>query len=223
MKNSALARKKELVGKHVSLGQNIHIYPNVRIGDYTVIEDNSVIGHPSPQEFNVFIKSLGIRHDAQMDHFVKASTVIGGNCILRSGTIVYSGTRIGDRLDCGHNVIIRENCEIGNDVYILPGTQIHAHVRIGNNVRLFGFLSNWSVVEDDAAMLGIMAHKYRVKRGAVETAPIVKRGANIGMGAILVGDVIVGENAFVGANAVVTRNVKPNTTVVGVPARLIAR
>lgn len=223
MKNNTRLRKGPAFGKHVSLGHNIQVYPNVRIGDYSIVEGNSVIGHPSPEEFGLFTKYLGTRQDVQMDHFVSANTIIGKNCILRSGTVVYSGTEIGDRLDCGHNVVIRENCKVGNDVYILPGTQIHALVKIGNNVRLFGFLSNRSVVEDDATMLGTMAHKYRIKRGAVEIAPIVKRGATVGMGAILIGGVTIGENAFVGANAVVTRNVEPNTTVVGTPARPIRR
>lgn len=217
--NNTLIGKNITLGKRVVLGHNVRIHSKVSIGDYSIIEDNVIIGHPSPAELTLFAKSLRAKKEVQMNDFVRMGTSIGKHCILRSGTVVYSGTRIGNGLDCGHNVLIREDCTIGKNVYILPNTQIHAHVRIGNNVRLYGFLSNRSIVEDDAAMLGVMAHKYYVKKGATEVSPIVKRGATVGMGAILVGNIVVGENAFVGANAVVTRNVEPDTLVYGVPAR----
>lgn len=223
MKNDVIIGKNVGFGRQVSFGRNVRIHSNVEIGDCSIIGDNVIIGHPSPEELSLFTESLQTIDSVQIDDFVRAGTKIGKSNTIRSGTVIYSGTRIGNKLDCGHNVLIRENCEIGNNVYVLPNTQIHGHVTIGNNVRLYGFLSNYSVVEDDAAMLGVMAHKYEAEKGAIEIAPIVKRGAIVGMGAILIGNVVVGEKAFVGANAVVTRNVDPCTVVVGVPAHPLSK
>lgn len=210
------------IGKRVSFGINIHSYPNTKIGDDCIIEDNVVIGHPTTDEIKEFTKSFSSEEKKHVGQFVKNATKIEKGAIIRSGSVIYSGVNIGKNLDCGHNVLIRERTRIGDNVYIMPNTQVHADVTVGNNVRLLGFLCNRSVVEDDASVLGNLVHVYkRGKRGMKEKAPIVKKRAIVGMGATIIGGIIIGENSIVGANAVVTEDVAPNSIVGGVPAKLI--
>ncbi|MCD6573284.1 MAG: HIT domain-containing protein [Thermoplasmata archaeon] len=195
------------IGENVTLGYNVHIYSNSVIGDNCIIGDNVIIGHPTT---------------SQLRNKNSKGAIIGEGSIIRSGTVIYSNVKIGKNLDCGHNVLIRENTKIGNDVYILPGTQIHSSVIIGNNVRVYGFISNRSVIEDNASVLGFLLHAYREgKRGLIEKAPIVRNGAVVGMGAMVIGGVEIGKNSIVGAGAVVTKDVPPNKIVVGVPARVL--
>jgi acetyltransferase-like isoleucine patch superfamily enzyme len=194
------------IGKNVQLGANIRIYSGTIIADDCVIGDNVIIGHPTTDEIKGF----------------HSETIIGEGSIIRSGTVIYSGVKIGRNLDCGHNALIREHTEIGENVYILPGTQIHSDVTIGDNVRVYGFISNRSIIEQSASVLGLLLHAYREgKGGVIEEAPIVKKGAVVGMGTILIGGVKIGENSIVGAGAVVTKDIPPNRIVVGIPAKEI--
>ena len=195
------------IGKNVTLGYNLHIYSNSVVGDNCIIGDNVIIGHPPTN---------------QLRKGNTGGSTIGEGSIIRSGTIIYSNVQIGKNFDCGHNVLIREHTKIGNNVYILPGTQIHSSVTIGDNARVYGFISNRSVIEDNASVLGSLLHTYKEgKRGLIEEAPIVRKGAVVGMGALVIGGIEIGENSIVGAGAVVTKDVPPNKIVVGVPAKIL--
>jgi diadenosine tetraphosphate (Ap4A) HIT family hydrolase/carbonic anhydrase/acetyltransferase-like protein (isoleucine patch superfamily) len=206
------------VGRGVYFGKNIHIYPHTMIGDGCIVEDNVVIGHPTPEEVKEFVGSTIVRKN--LSQFSRGSTRIGEHSIIRSGAVIYSMVTVGTCFDCGHNVLIRERTTIGDDVYFLPGTLVHAEVSIGNNVRLYGFVGNRSVVEDNASVLGNLIHVYKKgRRGRIEEAPRISKGAVVGMGAAIIGGITVGENAVVGANAVVTNDLPPNKVFVGIPAR----
>lgn len=187
------------------------IHEPVAIGDNCSLWNDVIIGHPTPDLIRAPDRARPV-------------TSIGDGSIIRSGTVIYAGTTVGAGADIGHGVLIREGSVLGRGVYLLPGSQIHARVRVGDRARIYGFVGNGSVIGDDASCHGMLVHRYETRRrGTREVAPTVEPGAVVGVGAIVLGGVTVGKEAIVGAGAIVTRSVPAGTTVVGSPAREISR
>ena len=185
-------------------------------------------GYPTPNAGNCAIhvgSGCSIAPDVILGHPATRTPTatevrIGPRSVVRSGSVVYEGVRIGAGADIGHGVVIREGTTLGDDVYVLPGTQIHADVTIGDGARVHGFVGNGSVIESDASSHGLLVHRYEGRRrGDVEDAPRICSGAVVGTGAVVIGGVVVGAGAVVAAGAVVTRSVPPNAVAAGVPAR----
>lgn len=153
---------------------------------------------------------------------------IGRDCYLRTGTIIYTGTLIGAGLQTGHNVVIREECVIGDSVSIWGGTVIDYQAKIGNNVRIHcnGYVTQWTVIEDDVFIgpgLVTANDVYPLQEEAVPymEGATIKRGARVGVNVTLLPRVVIGEGALIGAGTVVTKNVEPGMVVAGNPGRVI--
>lgn len=151
---------------------------------------------------------------------------IGQDAIIRSHTVIYAGTRIGDRFQTGHNVLIREDSIIGDDCSIGSGSILEFRVRIAHRVRLHSqvFIPEYCEIEDDV-WIGPRAVLTNAKYPASPFTKkclqgvIIKKGAIIGANATILPGLIVGEHALVGAGAVVTRPVASREIVIGNPAR----
>ena len=133
--------------------------------------------------------------------------------------------------DIGENTIIRDfvnifGCKIGRDCKIAPFVDIQKGVVIGDRCKVepFAFIPTGVTIEDDCFIgqhVAFMNDK-TPKAYDPEWTPmptLVKKGASIGAGAIIVCGNMIGEGALVGAGAVVTKDVPPNTVVVGNPAK----
>lgn len=114
------------LGKNVKIGDNTSIYDNVTIGDNTIICNNCSIGEPT----GTFYKT---------DGYENPPLTIGDNCIIRSNTIIYAGTKIGENLQTGHHTIIRENNELGNDCVVGVFCNILDGCKIGNGVHFHSY------------------------------------------------------------------------------------
>jgi acetyltransferase-like isoleucine patch superfamily enzyme len=210
----------------IVIGRNVVLYGEVDVGAGSVIEDNVVLGHPSPtdlQRLELLQSGAGvIELDAKYDAAASAPTVIGAGARIRSNSVVYAGTTIGERLDCAHNVVIREGCVLDADVYLFAGAVVKPGVTIGRGARVSNTVGNRTRIGHAASMLGYTVHAYTIGVGGVdEPAPSITTGATVSRGAVIVGDVTVGAYALVGANAVVREDVEPKSVVGGIPARPI--
>jgi acetyltransferase-like isoleucine patch superfamily enzyme len=190
---------------------NAKIHPNVHLGEHATIGDYAIIGEP-PRG-----KGSG-----------ELETRIGAHAVIRSHTVIYAGNRIGDNFQSGHGVLIREENEIGDDVSIGSHSTVEHHVKIGHGVRLHSnvFVPEFSILEDECWLgpnVVVTNARYPRSRKAKEQlkGASIKRRAKIGANATLLPGVVIGENALVGAGAVVVADVPPNAVVVGNPARVI--
>lgn len=110
------------IEKDVILGNNITIYDHVTIKKGALIGDNVIIGY---REFNASEKSPA-----------EILVEIGEKAKIRSGTVLYWGTRIGNNSSVGHNAVIREKTIIGHDAYIGSLTSVEGDTKIGNYVGI---------------------------------------------------------------------------------------
>lgn len=139
----------------------------------------------------------------------------GQNVVVRSFTNLY-GCRIGDNTHVGpfveiqRGVVVGANCKIESHTFICEGVEIEDEVFIGHGTLFTN--DKFPRATDES---GVM----KTEKDWKLLRTVVERGASLGSGSIVMGDVRIGARAIVGAGAVVTRDVGPGETVAGVPAR----
>lgn len=155
-----------------------------------------------------------------------AALEIGPGATLRAGTIIYADTVVGAGFNSGHNVIIREETIIGDNTSIWSNTVVDYGCRIGSNVKIHAnvYVAQFTIIEDDAFLapgVSIANDPHPLCAQCTrENAPVIKRGARIGVNATILPGVTVGEYALVGAGSVVSRDVPDRAVVYGNPARV---
>ncbi|MEM7274407.1 MAG: N-acetyltransferase [Actinomycetota bacterium] len=151
--------------------------------------------------------------------------LLGPGARIRSNTILYSGSVIGDRFTTGHNVIVREECEIGDDVSVWSNSIIDYGCRIGAGVKIHSncYIAQFTEIEDGAFLAPGVSIANDLYPGSERSAevmrgPVIRAGAQIGVGATLLPYVEIGEGAIVGSGAVVTKDIPAGMVAVGNPA-----
>jgi UDP-2-acetamido-3-amino-2,3-dideoxy-glucuronate N-acetyltransferase len=149
------------------------------------------------------------------NYFAHETAVIDQGCTIGKGTRIWHFTHIMP--DC----TIGENCNLGQNVVVSPGVALGNNVKVQNNVSIYT-----GVICEDDVFLGpsmvftnIVNPRSAVIRKDQYVRTVVGRGATIGANATIVCGNDIGAWAFIGAGAVVTREVKPYALVVGNPAR----
>ncbi|HWO89769.1 MAG TPA: acyltransferase [Gemmatimonadales bacterium] len=151
------------------------------------------------------------------DYFVHPSSFVD------EGAQIGAGTKIWHFCHVLPGAVIGERCNIGQNCVVMSGVRIGNNVKIQNNVSVYEGV----ILEDDVFCGPSMVftnvgnpRSHVNRRGEYETT-LVRRGASIGANATIVCGVTLGEYSFVGAGAVVTKDVKPHALVVGNPARQV--
>lgn len=150
---------------------------------------------------------------------------LGGDPCLRSGTVIYAGTIIGDRFQTGHHVVVREECTIGDDVSIWSNSVVDYGCRIGNGVKIHCncYVAQYTEIADGAFLAPGVSVANDLYPGQSQSrdmmsGPWVGPGAQIGVNVTLLPFVRVGAECLVGSGAVVTRDLPPGTVAYGNPA-----
>jgi len=150
---------------------------------------------------------------------------LGSDARLRSGTVLYVGTSIGDRLQTGHHVIVREECAIGDDVAIWSNTVVDYGCRIGDNVKIHCncYIAQYTEIHANAFLAPGVTVANDLYPGQADSAdamsgPWIGPGAQIGVNVTLLPYVRIGAGCLVGAGSVVTRDLPAGTVAYGNPA-----
>jgi acetyltransferase-like isoleucine patch superfamily enzyme len=194
------------------------VYPGTVLGEGVRVLENAVVGKQP---------SLGTRSTAKRDPL--APTEIGANTIISTGAIVFAGAKIGADCILGDQSCVRERVEIADNVVVGRGSLVENDTTIGSGTRIQAeaYVTAYSTVEEDVFIAPCVVTTNdnfmgrTEKRKALMKGPTIRRGARVGGGAILLPGVEIGEEAFVGAGAVVTKDVPARKVVVGSPARVL--
>lgn len=194
------------------------VYPGSVLGEGVKVLENAVVGKQP---------SLSPRSTAKREPLPPA--VIGDGTIVSTGAIVFAGARIGARVIVGDQACVRERVDIGDDVVVGRGVLVENDTTIGalTKIQANAYITAYSTLEDNVFIapcvvttndnfMGRTERRHELIKG-----PTVRRGARVGGGAILCPGIVIGEDAFVGAGAVVTKDVAPRMLVVGSPARVL--
>lgn len=235
------------IAQSAHIDQNVIIGDNVVVGDNCVIKsgciigDNVIIGEETYLDYGVIVRNnvdlkghgkIGARcilGEYLVDFFQEKEygvhpLAIGVNALIRSESIIYGDNVLGDNLQTGHRVTIRENSNIGNHVRVgtlsdIQGyceiqdyVNLHSNVHVGQKsiIKKYAWIFPYVVLTNDPnppseSLLGVTIEEFAV----VSTGSIILPGLTIGTGAL------------VGAGAIVTKNVDAGMVALGNPAKMI--
>lgn len=146
---------------------------------------------------------------------IAADVKLGADVRLAQFVNLY-GCEIGDQTKLGTFVEVQKNakigarCKISSHSFVCEGVTIEDNVFIGHGVMFI----------NDIYPRATAGGQLQTEQDWSVSPTLVKKGASIGSGATILGNVVIGENAIIGAGSVVTRDVPPNTIVAGNPARV---
>jgi acetyltransferase-like isoleucine patch superfamily enzyme len=194
------------------------VYPGTVIGEGCKILDYAVVGKQP---------TLSPRSTAKREKL--PPLVLGPGTVVSTGAVVFAGTTVGERVIVGDQACVRERCTIGDDVVIGRGSLVENDTSVGalTKIQAHAYITAYSLLEDNVFIAPCVITTNDNFMGRTEKrhdqikGPTIRRGARIGGGAVLLPGIEIGEEAFVGAGAVVIKDVPPRALVVGNPARQI--
>jgi acetyltransferase-like isoleucine patch superfamily enzyme len=194
------------------------VYEGTVLGEGVRVLENAVVGKQP---------SLGATSTAKRDPVPPAT--IGDGTVISTGAIVFAGSAIGANCIVGDQSCIRERVTMADDCILGRGSLIENDTTVGAGTRIQAdaYITAYSTLEEDVFIAPCVVTTNdnfmgrTEKRKALMKGPTIRRGARVGGGAILLPGIEVGEEAFIGAGAVVTKDVPPRKLVVGSPARVL--
>jgi UDP-2-acetamido-3-amino-2,3-dideoxy-glucuronate N-acetyltransferase len=144
------------------------------------------------------------------------------SAFVDKGAAIGAGTKVWHFCHVMPGAVVGERCVLGQNVVVMNGTRIGNNVKIQNNVSIYEGVE----LEDDVfcgpsmVFTNVINPRSHVPRRDEFRHTLVRRGATIGANATVVCGVTIGAYSFIGAGAVVTKDVPPHALVTGVPARI---
>jgi acetyltransferase-like isoleucine patch superfamily enzyme len=182
----------------------------LQVGEGLLVDEGAILGYPNARS-------------------APRTLVLGPGGRLRSGTVLYAGSTIGAGFETGHNVIIREENRIGDDVSVWSNAVIDYGCSIGNRVKIHSncYVAQFTEIEDDVFLAPGVTIANDLFPGNAESAramagPLIQAGAQIGVNVTILPYVTIGRGALIGAGSVVTKDVPAGAVAYGNPA-VVAR
>lgn len=227
---NCIIAENTIFGNNVVLNHNCIIEEGVKIGDNTYIDSNTIIRRGVTIGKDSFIGSNCIIGEYLMDFCIdrtphEYALLIGEKALIRSGTIIYAGSEIGDGFQTGNQATIREKTQIGNHVSVGTLSDIQGNCHIGNYVRLHSnvHIGQFSRVDD---FVWIFPYVVLTNDPTPPSEKFVGVHACsfsiIATGAVVMPGIEIGQDALIAAGAIVTKVVAPYTVVAGNPAKVIS-
>src|SRR3954465_1551090 len=186
------------------------VHPGTVLGEGVRVLENAVVGKQP---------SLGAKSTAKREPLPPAR--IGDGTVVSTGAVVFAGSTIGANCIVGDQSCIRERVQLADDCILGRGSLIENDTTVGTGTRIQAeaYITAYSTLEEDVFIAPCVVTTNdnfmgrTDKRKALMKGPTIRRSARVGGGAILCPGIEVGEEAFVGAGAVVTKDVPPKVIV----------
>ena len=194
------------------------VYPGTVLGEGVKVLEGAVVGKQP---------TLSPRSTARREPLPPAR--LGDGTIVSTGAIVFAGATIGARVILGDQSCVRERVEIGDDVVLGRGSLVENDTTIGamTKIQAEAYITAYSTVEEQVFIAPCVVMTNDNWMGRTEQrfgnvkGPTIRRGARVGGGVVICPALEIGAEAFIGAGAVVTKDVPPRALMVGNPARHI--
>ncbi len=208
--------KSVRIGEDVTFGAHVVVHDGTIIGDGCLIEDHAVLGK-RPR----LARGSSAKGDV-------GALELGERVTVCSGAVVFAGASVAAEAILGDQSYVRERTRIGHGSVIGRGSVVDNDVVVGARVKIQTsvYLTAFTLVEDDV-FVGPGATTTnddtmaRHGPGMPLRGATLRRACRVGGGAVLTPGVEIGQEAFVAAGAVVTRDVPPRAVAMGVPARVV--
>jgi acetyltransferase-like isoleucine patch superfamily enzyme len=220
-----------IIGHGVVIEKNVSVGDGCEIGHYAVLHEETELG--SYSKIGTFAALGKKAHPAPTS--VNKSTAhlpplkLGEGCIIGAHAVIYRGTTIGKQCLIADLSFVRENTDIGDFVIVGAHVTIENRVKVGSytKIQTGAYITAAITIEDRVFIapcvvttndnfMGRTEERFKHWGGAT-----IRHGARVGAGATLLPNVEIGEESFVAAGSIVTRNVRPRTLVMGSPAKYL--
>lgn len=218
-----MIKKNAVIEDNVKIGAYTVVHSHAKIKSNVTIGSHCVIGHPSKKEL------IGIDHsyeDPKLKDLITKdpATVIGEGSVVRSGSVIYTHTKVGEKLNTGHYAIIREHTNLGEHCLVGSHTVLNGYSKIGERTRI-----NTGCALPQSMRIGkgvfvaplvSFSDNERAMPGEGNEGAIIEDFVRIGIGAKILPNMTIGKGALIGAGAVVTEDIPQRAIVYGAPAQI---
>jgi acetyltransferase-like isoleucine patch superfamily enzyme len=214
---TAVVHEGARLGTGVFVGEHVVIHAGTELGDRCYVEAGAVLG-----------KRPRLRPGSSAAKGELEPARLGNDVTVCAGAVVYAGATIADGAIIGDQSQVRERATIGPKSVVGRGSSVDFDAVVGARVVIQTgvYVTGGAIVEDDVFLgPGVTTTNDntmgRHPRGEQLQGPVFRRACRVGGGVVLVPGVEIGEEAFVAAGALVTRDVPARAVVMGVPARIV--